>query len=120
MKQFVTLQQIKSQDGMVLVAALVILLALTLVGVSAMGTSNLEERMSSNDRDRQIAFQAAEVALRQGEVDVEAVAGVAAHDHQHVRFERLLERFLCAQTERREAERQDENTYECHRLPQSR
>ena len=73
--------QIQVQQGMVLVAALVILLALTLIGVSAMGTSTLEERMSSNDRDRQIAFQAAELALRNGEREVEAGITATSFDN---------------------------------------
>jgi type IV pilus assembly protein PilX len=40
---------------------------MTIVGVTAMSTTVLEERMASNTRQTRIAFQAAEVALRAGE-----------------------------------------------------
>ena len=43
------------------------LLVLTLVGVSAMQSTTLEERMAGNSRDRNISLFAAESALRQGE-----------------------------------------------------
>ena len=55
------------QRGVVLIIALIILLALTLIGVSGMSTTSMQARMSANTRDRQIAFQAAEAALREGE-----------------------------------------------------
>lgn len=55
------------QSGAVLAIGLVMLLVMTLIGLTAMGTSNLEEKMSGNTRDRAIAFQAAESALRHGE-----------------------------------------------------
>lgn len=55
------------QQGIVLVICLVLLLVTTLLGVTAMSTTSLEERMTQNERDRQTAFQAAEAALREGE-----------------------------------------------------
>lgn len=55
------------QRGMVLIVALIILLVLTILGVSGMSTTSLQERMAANEHDRQIAFQTAEAALRQGE-----------------------------------------------------
>ena len=57
----------KKQRGVVLIMSLTILMVLTLIGVSAMKTSALQERMSGNARDYQIAFEAAEIALRAGE-----------------------------------------------------
>ena len=60
---------IKAQKGVVLIMSMVILFAMTLIGISSMNTTSLEERIASNNRDRQIAFQAAEAALRQGERD---------------------------------------------------
>ena len=57
----------KKQRGVILIMSLVILLVLSLVGVSSMKTSSLQERMSGNARDYQIAFEAAEIALRAGE-----------------------------------------------------
>lgn len=55
------------QRGSALVIALVFLLLLTLIGVTAMQTTTLQERMSGNVRDRSLAFQAAEAALREAE-----------------------------------------------------
>ncbi len=55
------------QQGVVLITALVILMAMTLVALTTMTSSSLEERMAGNMKDREIAFQAAEAALRYGE-----------------------------------------------------
>ena len=55
------------QRGVVLILALIILLALTILGVSGMSTTSMEERMAANTRDRQVGFQSAEAALREGE-----------------------------------------------------
>ena len=63
-----------NQKGIVLVICLILLLVTTLLGVTAMSTTSLEERMSQNERDRQTAFQAAEAALREGERYVSAQA----------------------------------------------
>lgn len=57
----------QQQRGAVLIVGLIMLLVMTLLSVSSLSGSSLEERMASNYRDRQVAFQAAEVALRQGE-----------------------------------------------------
>jgi type IV pilus assembly protein PilX len=56
-----------TQRGAVLITALVILFILTLLGVAGMQSTVLEERMAGNYRDRQVAFEAAEAALRAGE-----------------------------------------------------
>ena len=61
----------KEQTGVILVICLMMLLLLTLMGVSGMGSTALEEKMASNMRDRNIAFQAAEAALRHGEQFIE-------------------------------------------------
>ena len=55
------------QRGAVLVIALMMLVVLTLLGLASMQNTILEERMAGNYRDRQIAFEAAEAALRTGE-----------------------------------------------------
>ncbi|MGH8400384.1 MAG: pilus assembly PilX family protein [Gammaproteobacteria bacterium] len=55
------------QDGVVLVITLIMLLVLTLVGLAATTSTSLEERMTANQRDTQVAFQAAEAGLRDGE-----------------------------------------------------
>ena len=55
------------QNGVVLITALVLLMTMTLLGTTAMRTTTLDERMAGNFRDRSLAFQAAEAALREGE-----------------------------------------------------
>lgn len=55
------------QQGVVLVVALIMLLLMTILGLSSMQTTTLEEKMAGAIRDKQIAFQSAEVALREGE-----------------------------------------------------
>lgn len=58
------------QQGAVLATSLVILLVMTIIGVSSMSTTLLEEKMAGNMRDIDLAFQASESALRDGEKDV--------------------------------------------------
>ncbi len=55
------------QTGAALVVSLLLLLVATLIGVTATQVTSLEERMAGNLRDRNLAFQAAESALRAGE-----------------------------------------------------
>ncbi len=56
-----------SQDGMVLVVSLIMLLVLSLIGINSMRSANLEERMAGNMKQQQRSFQAAELALRTAE-----------------------------------------------------
>ena len=58
------------QRGAALVIGLIFLVLLTLIGVAAMQATTLEERMAGNNRDRNVAFQATEVTLRDGELDI--------------------------------------------------
>jgi len=58
---------LSEQRGATLVIALVMLLVLTLLGTTAMQSTSLEERMAGNTRDRNVAFQAAEAAVREAE-----------------------------------------------------
>jgi len=64
------------QRGAALITTLIILLVLTVLGVSAMGTSSLEELMAGNMRDQNLSFQAAEAALRDGERDIAGWGGM--------------------------------------------
>lgn len=58
---------INRQRGSILVVSLMILVVLTMIGVSSMSTTSLQEKMAGNFRDRQIAFQAAEYTLAYAE-----------------------------------------------------
>ncbi|MBS0550938.1 MAG: hypothetical protein JSS47_00185 [Proteobacteria bacterium] len=55
------------QRGSALIMGLIMLLVMTMIGLTAMQTTTQQERMAGNLRDRNIAFQAAETALRRGE-----------------------------------------------------
>ncbi len=55
------------QQGAVLVVSLILLLVMTILGVSSMSSTTMQERMAGNLRDNNLAFQAAESALRDGE-----------------------------------------------------
>ncbi|MDE0224206.1 MAG: PilX N-terminal domain-containing pilus assembly protein [Gammaproteobacteria bacterium] len=55
------------RDGIALFVCLVVLLALGVAAVSASQTVSLEVRMARNGHDGQLALQAAEAALREGE-----------------------------------------------------
>ena len=65
------------QRGVVLIVALVVLLVLSLLGISSMQGTVMEERMAGNMYDRNLAFQAAEAALRAGEADAAAGVNIA-------------------------------------------
>lgn len=58
------------QSGLVLVVCLIMLLVLTLVGVTGTQVTSLEEKMAGNLRDQNIAFQAAESTLLAAEAFV--------------------------------------------------
>lgn len=58
------------QRGSVLLVALVMLMVMTLLMVSSMRTNTTDERMASNARDWNLAFEAAEAALRDAERDI--------------------------------------------------
>lgn len=62
----------RPQQGAVLVIALIMLLAMTLIGVTGLSSTTMQERMAGNLREVNLAFQAAEAALREGENDLTA------------------------------------------------
>ncbi|WP_266169535.1 pilus assembly PilX family protein [Dyella subtropica] len=60
------------QRGVALVVALVLLVVVTLVALAAVRGTTMQQKMAANFYDRETAYQAAEAALRQGEVAVQA------------------------------------------------
>lgn len=64
----------KNQSGMVLITGLIFLLLMTILGMTSVQTTTLDERMASNLNDRNRAFQAAEIALRQAENQIMTIA----------------------------------------------
>jgi type IV pilus assembly protein PilX len=60
----------RRERGTVLIVTLMFLIVLTLLGLSTMRGTTLEERMAGNSRDYNTALQAAEAALRDAEADL--------------------------------------------------
>ncbi|MEC7371108.1 MAG: PilX N-terminal domain-containing pilus assembly protein [Pseudomonadota bacterium] len=58
----------KRQQGAVLVTSMIILLILTMLALSAVQNTSLQELMSRNERDSDLAFHSAETGLREAEV----------------------------------------------------
>lgn len=56
-----------TERGAALITGLIFMVVLTLLAMAAMRTTLLEEKMAGNARDVDLAFQAAEAALRAGE-----------------------------------------------------
>jgi type IV pilus assembly protein PilX len=67
----------KRQTGVALIVGLLILLVLIIVGIAASNLATQQERMSRSSRDYNIAFQAAEAALRDAERDINYQTAVA-------------------------------------------
>lgn len=67
------------ERGVSLVIVLVLLVATSLLGIAVLRSSAMQERMSANMRDRSLAFQAAESALRFAQ---DEVLGAGAWDTQ--------------------------------------
>lgn len=63
------------QQGATLIISLILLLVIAIISIAGIRSVILEERMVGNQRDAQMAFQAAEAALANGE---EQVAGFVA------------------------------------------
>ena len=64
------------QQGVALFMSLVMLLILTLLGLSSVQSTSMQERMSRNARDSNLAFQGAESAISTSEVYLETVTSL--------------------------------------------
>ena len=65
------ISMLKNEDGTVLVLALIMLVLLTLIGISATTTSMIETRISGNERVYKQNFYAAEAAAMHCAQDME-------------------------------------------------
>lgn len=65
-----------NQRGATLIVSLIILLLITILGVSTIRTATLEERMASNARNKDIALQAAETAINAAEAVIAAQTNI--------------------------------------------
>lgn len=66
------------QRGVTLVMTLLMLAVVLLLATAAAQIALQGEKSARNDRDRQIAFRAAEAALHDAEMDIEGMAGSAS------------------------------------------
>jgi type IV pilus assembly protein PilX len=70
MNQMQVLKVTKPENGMSLVIVLIFLTVLSLLGITAMQNSTLGANIARNEVDRNVAFQAAEAALKDAENDI--------------------------------------------------
>ena len=75
-RQSLNLRSPQHERGAVLVVSLIMLLIVTLIAVSSMQGTIMEEKMAGNTRDRNLAFQTAESSLREAETYVEGLASM--------------------------------------------
>jgi len=69
---------VSRQSGAVLMVSMIMLLLLSIIGVTGSQVTSLEEKMAGNSYDQNIAFQAAEEALRSGEQVIDALGNLTA------------------------------------------
>jgi type IV pilus assembly protein PilX len=61
------LSTLRQQRGAILVTSLLLLLVLTVLGITTLRMTTMQERMAGNTRDLGLAFQGAEAGLTEGE-----------------------------------------------------
>jgi type IV pilus assembly protein PilX len=64
-------RQVTRQKGISLIVTLILLIVIAMLGLSGAQIAIQEEKTSRNDRDHQVAFQAAEAALVDAQMDIE-------------------------------------------------
>ena len=69
--------QYSSQSGMVLVTSLVILMTLTMLGLSSVQGTSIQELISRNQRDSNLAFNAVETALVEAEATLSGLSNAS-------------------------------------------
>ncbi|WP_444906464.1 PilX N-terminal domain-containing pilus assembly protein [Microbulbifer sp. SSSA008] len=74
MKKRLYVKSLQKQGGATLLVGLVILLLMTFIGLAAIRGSGMQELMAGNMRDRQLALQAAEAALRVAEARLDSAS----------------------------------------------
>ena len=72
----------KRQRGVALIVALVLLIVITLMGLAAMRGTIMQQKMTSNLYDREVAFQNAEAALRAAAALIPTSPGLVARNCQ--------------------------------------
>ncbi|MBL7175557.1 MAG: pilus assembly PilX N-terminal domain-containing protein [Desulfobacteraceae bacterium] len=62
----ISINQVKNEEGFVLVIALVILVFITIIGISATTTTDIELQIASNEKTRKIVLYAADAGIEFG------------------------------------------------------
>jgi type IV pilus assembly protein PilX len=75
-KKSLNIRSPQKEHGAVLIVSLIMLLIVTMIAVSSMQGTVMEEKMAGNTRDRNLAFQTAESSLREAENYVEGLASM--------------------------------------------
>jgi len=65
------------QNGFALIVGLMLLIVMSLIGVTMMNVTHLETLMAGGARESNIAFQAAEAALRDAEAAIDAATSIS-------------------------------------------
>lgn len=60
----------RQQQGSALIISLLILLVMTMIGISAMSTATMEEKMAANDHNQKVAFLSAEAGIGEAEMAI--------------------------------------------------
>ena len=80
-KKVTTQLKIEShQRGVALFLSLVLLMIITVLGISSVQTTTMQERMARNARDTNLAFQSAESAIKDAETLIETFNSLTAYD----------------------------------------
>jgi type IV pilus assembly protein PilX len=72
----------RTQHGIALVVALILLVLITLVGLAAVHGTILQQRMAANQYDREQAFQSAEAAVRAASAMIVTTPAIIWHNCQ--------------------------------------
>ncbi|MEY2114604.1 MULTISPECIES: pilus assembly PilX family protein [Rhodanobacter] len=82
-----------AQRGVALVVALILLVVITLVGLAAVRGTIMQQKMSANMYDRQVAFQGAEAAMRAAAASIPTSPGDVARNCQSASVKCLADPF---------------------------
>lgn len=88
----------KTQRGAALIIALIFVVVFTLLGMSVVGTTGVEEKMARNYRDADLAFAAAEAGLRDAEIRISGYYTNPATPVNLMEFDSLCTKGLCNQS----------------------
>ena len=74
------IKSLRNQTGSTLIICLMMLAVATLIGLHAVSSTVLEEKMAGNIRNKHLSFQSAEAGLRAGEINGASLADTTLFD----------------------------------------